>query len=78
MFFYSVFIDWMFPFVYIRNYQFSRRHKMRKYVVSILLLAACVLAGDENQDVWENLFDGKTLNGWVQKNGMLPTKLKMG
>ena len=50
------------------------RSNIMKRFVTLLLISAIVyislpsmsLAADEE---WENLFDGKTLNGWIQRNG---------
>ena len=39
----------------------------------ILAIAGCTsqapLSADDGKDTWVSLFDGKTLDGWIQKNG---------
>ena len=43
----------------------SRRGRFAA-LLAALVFAGAALAGDAD---WQSLFDGKTLNGWVQKNG---------
>jgi len=45
---------------------------MNKYVVILLAFILMAISLPEISfaaDDWENLFDGKTLNGWIQRNG---------
>jgi len=51
---------------------YKRSTIMKRYIVILLALVLASISlpemsfGAEN---WENLFDGKTLNGWIQRNG---------
>lgn len=42
----------------------------RRFSYALLLLAVCLPAwGNADEQGWTVLFDGKTLDGWIQKNG---------
>jgi hypothetical protein len=43
---------------------------------AVLALSMAVVAGDN--DGWVSLFDGKTLNGWIQKNGTATYRVEEG
>ncbi len=48
---------------------------------SAVILAAAIappLAGAEEKEGWKSLFDGKTLNGWIQKNGTATYRVEDG
>lgn len=53
--------------------------KRTRWMMALLFLAACTVtpafAGD---DGWVSLFDGKTLKGWVQKNGTATYRVEDG
>jgi hypothetical protein len=42
----------------------------------VLLCVGCATAGKDNG--WIDLFDGKTLNGWIQKNGTATYRVENG
>lgn len=56
--------------------------KYRVLVVGTVLLLALSLsavAGEEaKEDEWNSLFDGKTLEGWIQKNGTATYRVEYG
>ena len=50
-------------------------------VLAALVVAAsvgCAAAGKDSGDGWISLFDGKTLNGWIQKNGLATYRVEDG
>jgi hypothetical protein len=49
---------------------------MRMIVFSLMLVASTVVGADK--DGWVSLFDGKTLDGWVQKNGTATYRVENG
>lgn len=51
--------------------------------LALMFAAACVLCcpiahADEKQEGWVSLFDGKTLTGWIQKNGTATYRVEDG
>ncbi len=46
--------------------------------ISIVLMVSLLFGGNRLNAEWEVLFDGKTLNGWVQKNGKAKFEVKDG
>ena len=52
---------------------------MRKLGLHLGLLAAfCLLAGTAQAGDWKSLFDGQTLDGWIQKNGAATYRVEDG
>ncbi len=49
-----------------------------KALFLLLLIAVLANAGNRLNAEWESLFDGKTLKGWVQKNGKAKFEVKDG
>jgi len=50
--------------------------KKLKPLFFVLLMAVLANAGNHLSAQWDSLFDGKTLKGWVQKNGKAKLKVK--
>ncbi len=49
-------------------------------IVSVTVVAALALSLTTSaaEDGWVSLFDGKTLNGWIQKNGTATYRVEDG
>lgn len=50
---------------------------MTAAVLPVLLCATAALRADENEG-WERLFNGKNLNGWIQRNGTATYRVEDG
>ena len=46
--------------------------------VLVCCLTAVAVCAEQTEPKWENLFDGKTLKGWTQKNGKAKYEVKDG
>ena len=43
---------------------FNRRHVIKQVMVIIFIVFLFMACGEDSQEKWVNLFDGKTFNGW--------------
>ncbi|MFC1498971.1 DUF1080 domain-containing protein [Verrucomicrobiota bacterium] len=46
--------------------------------LSAMFVLSCVSIGSDADDGWISLFDGKTLDGWIQKNGTATYRVEDG
>ncbi len=53
-------------------------HVLFTTVLAVGLLLSSIALGEEEEGKWVNLFDGKTLNGWVKRGGKAPYRVEDG
>jgi Domain of Unknown Function (DUF1080) len=51
---------------------------MKKLISTVFVFLQVISVVSAQQEKWVSLFDGKTLKGWVQRNGQAPYKVENG